>query len=262
MRIGVCTNQNVCHGVGKLDGAAGVAYAEPAVADLLCPAQDEAAFQTCLTAARGARLATEAVNCLFPGTLKTCGPEVDNAAVDRWIETVGRRAAAAGVKRIVYGSGGSRKVPDGFSTDKAREQIVGHLKRFGPIAAKHGVVIVLEPLNKAECNIVTTVAEGAGIVRDVGHPNICLLADTHHMAKDGEGPRSIREAAGLIYHVHVAEGNSRGPLGTTGEDQRLYFRAMKDIGYDERISIECNWNDFSLQLGPAIAELRRQWDEA
>jgi sugar phosphate isomerase/epimerase len=262
MRIGICTNLNVCQGIGKLDGAAGVAYVEPAVADLLCPAQDEAAFQARLAAVRSAGLPVEGVNCLFPGTLKTCGPEVDDAAADKWIQTVCRRAAAAGVKRIVYGSGGSRKVPDGFGMDKAREQIVGHLKRFGPIAARHGVVIVLEPLNKAECNIVTSVAEGAGIVRDVNHPSIRLLADTYHMARDGEGPRSIRDAKGLIFHVHAAEGNGRGPLGTTGEDQRPYFRALKDIGYDERISIECSWEDFNAQLGPAIAELRKQWDES
>lgn len=261
MRIGICTNLNVCEGIGKLDGAAGVAYAEAAVGELLVPAEDETAFQARLAAARSSGVAIEGVNCLFPAALKTCGPEVDDAAVDAWIETVCRRSAAAGVKRIVYGSGGSRRVPEGFAMGKAREQIVGHLRRTGPVAARHGVVIVLEPLNKAECNIVTTVAEGAGIVRDVNHPSIRLLADTYHMAKDGEGPASIRDAKGLIAHVHAAEGNGRGPLGTTGEDQRPYFRALKDIGYDERISIECNWKDFGSQLGPAIAELRKQWDE-
>jgi len=262
MRTGICTNLNVCKGIGALDGASGVAYVEPAVADLLCPDKDEGAFAARLADARAAGLPTQAVNCLFPASLKTCGPDVDAAAVDAWIETVCRRAAAAGVKRIVYGSGGSRRVPDGFPMERAREQIIAHLKRFGPIAERHGVVIVLEPLNKAECNIVNSVAEGADLVRAANHRGARLLADTYHMARDGEGPRSIVEAAGLICHVHCAEGNGRGPLGTTGEDQRPYFRALKTIGYDERISIECKWKDFGAQLGPAIAELRNQWETA
>jgi sugar phosphate isomerase/epimerase len=257
MRIGVCT------GIDALKApVAGVEYIEPAVAALLCPKEGEAAFEAVLAKAKAAPLACEAVNCFFPGDLKNTGPDVDAAALDAWVETTCRRSAGAGVRIIVFGSGGSRQAPEGFDRGAARRQIVANLKRYGPIAARHGVVIVLEPLNSKECNIVTSVDEGAELVRAAGHASIRLLADTYHMARDDDPPDAIRRVRGLIAHVHCAEGDGRGPLGTKGEDQRAYFRALKDVGYDGRISLECRWDDFAAQLPAGVAELRRQWEEA
>jgi sugar phosphate isomerase/epimerase len=194
--------------------------------------------------------------------LKNTGPDVDAAALDAWVETTCRRAARVGVEMIVFGSGGSRRVPDGFSRERASEQIVENLQRYGPIAAAHGVTIVLEPLASQDCNIVTSVDEGAELVRAAGHRNVRLLIDTYHMAQDDDPIDSIRRAEGLIAHAHCAEGDGRGPLGTKGEDQGPYFRALKDIGYEGRISLECQWDDFAAQVGPGVAELRRQWDGA
>lgn len=257
MRIGACT------GIGGLkSGVPGLEYIEPTVGDLLCPAEAETVFQQRLAAVKAGPLPAEAVNVLFPGQLKTTGPAVDAAAVDAWMEATCRRAAACGVQMIVFGSGGSRRVPDGFDRRRASGQLVEHLKRFGPIAARHGVTVVLEPLSRNDSNIVNSADEGAELVRAAGHPNVRLLVDTYHMAVDGEGPESIRRAGGLIAHAHCAERDGRGPLGTTGEDQRAYFRALKDVGYAGRISIEARWNDLAAQLPAAVAELRRQWEAA
>jgi sugar phosphate isomerase/epimerase len=122
-------------------------------------------------------------------------------------------------------------------------------------------MLVLEPLHKAECNIVTSVSEGADIVAEVDHPSVRLLADTYHMAVDGEGPDAIRNAGERIVHVHAAEADGRRPVGTK-EDHRPYFAALKHSGYDGAISIEAKWDDRDKQLPAAIANLRRQWEEA
>lgn len=254
--IGVCAKPETIAAVPE-----GLDYLECTVGDLLVPDQDDDAFGLRLRAAEETGLEVRAVNCLFPGRIKTTGPEVDTAAVDTWLATVCRRAARAGVTYIVYGSGGSRAVPDGFSFEKARDQLVDHLLRFGPVAAEAGVTIVLEPLNQGECNIVTTVREGADIVREVNHPHIRLLADTYHMAVDREDPQAIRDAHQLIEHAHCAEAAGRKPVGTA-EDHRPYFRALKDISYRRGISIEAKWDDFSAQLPDAVADLRRQIEEA
>jgi len=257
MNIGLCIH------LGGLKAAVdGLSYLEPTVADLLCPKADDAAFEARLAAAEAEPVPPTAVNCFFPGDLRNTGPDVDAAALDAWVETCCRRAAAIGVGTIVFGSGGSRAVPEGFDRDRAAEQIVENLKRYGPIAARHGITIVLEPLAGRHCNIVTSVDEGAGLVRAAGHPNILLLADTYHMAEDGDPPEAIRRAEGLIAHAHCAEGDGRGPLGAKGEDQRAYFRALKDIGYDGGISLECQWDDLPAQLPAGIAELRKQWETA
>jgi len=257
MRIGVCAD------LGKVAAPpAGLDYIEPTVASLLMCDKGDADFAPVASAVEASPLKPEAVNCFFPNALANTGPEVNQIALDAWVSIACRRAAALGVGIIVFGSGGSRRVPEGFSRDKAREQIVENLMRYGPLAGACGVTISLESLNAADCNFITTVDEAADIVRSVNHPNIRIVADTYHMATDGEGPASIGRAAGLIAHVHCAEAAGRGPLGTKGEDQRPYFRALKDVGYDGRISMECKWKDLPAQLAGATAELRKQWQTA
>ena len=257
MRIGVCASPE------RITAPpAGLSFLEGTVADLLCPRRDEQAFERRLAAAEACPLPVEAANCLLPADLKTTGPEVDTQAVDAHIAIVCRRAKRMGLKILVYGSGDSRRVPEGFDHGEATAQIIGHLKRWGPMAAEAGLSFVLEPLHKAECNIVTTVSEGAAIVRAVGHPNVRLLADTYHMACDQEEPAGIIEAGALLAHAHCAEARGRVPVGLGGEDHRPYFRALKAIGYDGRIAIEAKWEDFEAQLPRAVEALSKQIQEA
>jgi len=129
------------------------------------------------------------------------------------------------------------------------------------MAADHGVTLVVEPLQKRDCNIITTVGEGADLVRRADHPSIRLLADTFHMAADGDPPGSLDEAGELIAHVHVAELEGRTPPGVHGEDLRPYFRPLRQAGYDGAYSLECNWQNLDDQAAAALAELRRQIEE-
>lgn len=253
MRVGICTSPAAL--ASPIDG---LDYIEGTVGELLCPRENEAAFAERLAAAGGAAAPVRAANGFLPGELKTTGPDVDAAAVDTFVHTALGRAQRMGVTVIVFGSGGSRAVPDGWDPARARDQLVEHLRRWGPRAAEAGVTIALEPLNARECNIVTSVDEGAEMVRRADHPNIRLLIDTYHMATDGDPPDAIRRAEGLVVHAHCAEGEGRGPLGTVGEDHRPWFRALKDIGYDGGVSIEATWKDLAAQLPAALAELNRQ----
>ena len=257
MRIGVCTGpEKVPQPVAGLD------YIEGTVGDLLCPRDDDASFAARVAAVGAAAVAVEALNCFIPGDVKTTGPAVDAAAVDNYVTAALKRAERMGISIIVFGSGGSRSVPEGWDRRQAAEQLVGHMRRWGPPGGQAGVTIVLEPLNSAECNFVNSLDEAADLVRRADHPNIRLLFDTYHMARDNDPPDAIRRAAGLIAHGHCAEGAGRGPLGTAGEDHRPYFRALKDIGYGGRVSIEANWKDLPRQLPDAVAELRRQIESA
>ena len=257
MRYGVCTSlKNLPHGVTGLD------YIESTIADTLCPQESEEVFESRLEAARSSPAPVEGLYILFPGEFKTTGAAVDNERLDRYMATVLSRAGRLGAKIIGFGAGRSRQCPEGFDPLTAIEQIVGHLQRWGPVAANVGIVIALEPLHRPETNIVTTLAEGADVVRRVNLPSIRLLADTYHMAREGETPEAIRQAADVIGHVHCAETNGRGAPGTTGEDMRPFFRVLKEIGYSRRISIEAGWKDFSAELPGAIDELRRQVESA
>jgi len=257
VELGICTGQDLF-----AEPIEGLDYLEVSVAPWLVPLADEDHFAARLAEARTSPVPVKAANSFLPGNLKSTGPDVDNDALDAYVRTVMRRARQMGIEIIVFGSGGSRRVPEGFEQAAAVEQIVGHLIRWGPMAEESGVTLAVEPLQKSDCNIITSVAEGAEICRRADHPNIRLLADTYHMAADADPPEAIAEAEGLIVHAHCAELQDRAPVGTHDEDLRPYFRALKAIGYQGGISIESSWKDRRQQAPAAMAALAKQIAEA
>ena len=166
------------------------------------------------------------------------------------------------MRMIVFGSGASRKVPDGFEHKRALEQLEDHLRRWAPMAQESEVTIAMEPLRTFESNIINLVSEGAELVRRVNHPNVRLVADTFHMGCEGEGAEAIVDAGDLIVDVHCAEVEGRRAPGTIGEDLEPYFRALKDIGYQGGISIESDWKDQAGELPGAVAYLAEQYRTA
>lgn len=255
MLTGVCTGDFTLT-------ADGLDFLETGVMGLLCPREPEEAFAARLAAARAASRPVMAANGLVPREIPLTGPAVDQAAVDQYMRTALSRAAKAGLRVVVFGSGAARKVPDGFSHAQATSQIVAHLKRWGDMAAAGGITLVVEPLHRGETNIINSVAEGAEVVRAAGHGSVWLLADTFHMAKENEGPDAIVKAGGLIRHVHCADPDGRVPLGFASADHRPYFRALKQVGYAGGVSIEASWKDQPAQVAQALAALRKQIAEA
>ena len=258
MKFGICNSADAF-----ATAPDGLDYIEESVGGALCPREDDAAFQACLDKCQSAVAPVIAANCFIPGDLKSTGPEVDCDALDAYVSTAFARAEQIGIGKIVFGSGGSRQVPDGFDKAEAFGQLVEHLTRWGPIAGRHNVTIVIEPLQSAECNIINTVTEGAELAQAVDHPCVRLLADFYHMLCDGEGPEPLRQAGALLRHFHVAEKAQRAAPGMAGDDFAPFLKALKDIGYDETISLECGFGD-DLQSGATagLAEIRRQWAEA
>ena len=256
MKFGICGGPDTF--AARPDG---LDYLECTVGHML-PREDDAAFADAFAKLQDACAPLLAANCFLPGDLKSTGPDVDCDALDAYVAAAFARAEKVGIKRIVFGSGGSRQVPDGFDKEEAFAQLVAHCKRFGDIAAKHDIVIVIEPLQVAECNIINTVTEGADLARAVNYPNVRVLADFYHMACDGESPDAIRQAGDLLQHCHTAEREKRTAPGAAGDDFRPYLKALKDIGYAGAISLECGWGDMQAEAAASLAEFRRQWDEA
>ena len=248
MQYGICAGlDQLATKPSKLD------FYEIYVSDLV-PKEDDAAFAPRAESIRNAVAPVRAANCFIPGALKTTGPDVDIEALDAYVQVALQRAGQVGIETIVFGSGGSRMVPEGFSMTEATDQLVASLTRWAPMAKTAGVTIVLEPLGP-ECNIGSGVDESAAIVRSVNHPSIRLLVDTFHMGRIDDPIESIIRAGDLIHHVHIAEIEGRSPVGTHGDDFSEYAKALKKIGYNGRISLECGWEDMANKAGPALEKL-------
>ena len=250
--IGIC-------GTNRADAAkaCGLDYIEANVSSFLCPESDEEAFKANLESVAGS-LPIYSANGFFPGSLKVVGPEAETERAIKYSETALRRASEIGMKVLVLGSSGSRSISEGFSREEAENQFLALLKGMAPAAEKYGVLVAIEPLQKSETNFINTVTEGAEMARKTGSPNICVLADFFHMAREGEDPEDIVKAGDKLVHCHIAEVEERTPPGEKGDDFTPYYKALKEIRYTGRISMECGWKDIDTQLPVAVKTMKEQ----
>ena len=257
--IGVCTSIT---NIGMVADA-GYGYLESGVSDLLIPNEPESRFEEKLKIIRDAKIPVYACNGFIPATLKSVGPEANHDSILRYAEIAFRRAKIVGIKTIVYGSGGSRKIPEGFDKEQARQQFIDLLKKMSPIAAKYGVVISIEVLNSRETNLINRISEGVEVAKAVNHTNCMVLADFYHMLVEGEGPDAIVAAKGYIYHCHIGEKEKRTAPGIMGDDFRGYYKALRTIGYKGNISVEASFgDDMKKQMPLTLANMKLQIAES
>lgn len=236
----------------SLMAAAGFSCLIASIADYISPRTvDDAAFRQNVARFRAAAVPVCAVNIFLPADLKVVGPVVDEPAILAYVEKVMVRLAQTNTKMIVWGSGGSRRIPEGFDRATATQQFVAIARKIAAKAKRHGIVVVLENLNSGETNFINTVAEALHIVKAAGHPNLRLNADLYHMQKEGESPDILLKTKKYLRHVEVAEGPNRTPPGTTGVDFRPYLRLLKKIGYRGTIVMECAWKQLAVEAPAA-----------
>ena len=204
-----------------------------------------------------------AANVLLPGQLKVTGPAADPARLAAYMATVARRAAAVGIETLVFGSGAARMVPPGFDRATADRQVVDFARRAADALAPHGIALVVEPLNRAECNIVNSVAEADAVAAAAGRPNCHPLLDTWHLWMEHEPVPDVA-LAGRLRHVHVADLEGRVAPGLSGHaDYRPAFAVLKAAGYDRTISVESSpIPDFAANAPRVLAFLKEQWASA
>jgi len=256
MEVGICCQPADAVGLP----ANAFDFLEVNVQNFLVPEKAEADFRARLTEERGTSKPIRSANCFLPGNLKCVGAEFDEERLMRYAATAFRRAEEVGMEIIVFGSGKARMAPDGYPREQAMEDFAGVLRRLGPIAQRHGITLVVEPLNKSECNFINSLAEGAEAVERGNHPNVRLLADFYHMLKDGEPATEIARFGHLIAHTHVAELAGRAFPGKSGEDFRPFFRALRQSRYTGSISLECAWGEMRSELAGSIRYLRGQME--
>jgi sugar phosphate isomerase/epimerase len=259
MKWGICTSI----ASSAATKAAGWDFIEESIQGLLeglVPDEQWAGAQRAATSA----LPIHAANVLVPGKIKITGPD---ANLDRLRDYIGRvvpRAQKVGIKRLVFGSGGARNVPDGFDRDRARKQIVDFATMAAQLAEGSEVVFVCEPLRKSECNIINTVAEAMEYVRAVNHPHFQCLLDTYHFWAENEAIQNVEQNLKWIKHVHVADLEGRvAPGESKTSDYGPVFKVLKQGGYDATISVEAPGFKDIAGIGPRVlAHLKQQWGQA
>ncbi len=187
----------------------------------------------------------EACNNFFPPELKLTGPTANMGSILDYTGKAIERAGLLGSEIIVFGSGKAKNVDEGFPMIEAWGQIEDLLKQIDALAGKYGITIVIEPLRKAECNIINNIGEALMLVKKVNRNHIQMLADYYHMVIEHDPPKILEEASAHIRHVHLAKVDGRTfPKNIEEDDYAPFIESLNNINYDKRISIEAYSNNF------------------
>jgi sugar phosphate isomerase/epimerase len=247
-----------CVGLKGLEMAktAGFDYVELGVTEIAALSDDE--FETAFERVKQIGIPTPNANLFIPASMKLTGSDAaDPEQVMAYVRKAFARLNRLGVKIVCFGSGGARRVPDGFAKEEAFKQLVAFGKRAAREAAAQGITIVIEPLRRQETNIINTTAEGLELVDAVSDPNFELLIDFYHLASEKEDPAIILRARDHIRHLHMANPQGRVfPLEWNEFDYAPFFEHLRRIGYAGRISVEASSKDVASEGPRAIALLR------
>jgi D-psicose/D-tagatose/L-ribulose 3-epimerase len=161
---------------------------------------------------------------------------------------------------VLYGVLGRHEAP---VTERGYANAVEAMRELSDNAAREGVTIGLEVVNRYESNVLNTTEQGLRFLEDIGSPNATLHLDTYHMNIEEPGMAEAIETCGdRLGYFHVGESN-RGPLGTGSVDFAETFAALDRIGYDGTITFE---SFSSAVVSPALTRAlyiwRETWDDS
>ena len=146
-------------------------------------------------------------------------------------------------------------------------------------AQARGITLTLEVLNRFECYMFNTIAQGAEHVAKIGNENLKLAFDTFHANVEEKDPLAVAEKYFKhIAHVHVSE-NDRGIAGSGHAAIAPVIGKLVSLGYDDWFTLEmfgsplpemaaatCCWRPFFDDMLDACAQsakfLRAAMNEA
>jgi len=255
MKLGVCTSfANV-----EIAANAGFEYIECALSSLAAMPEEE--YQALLEKSASFPIPVLKCNGFLPATVPVSGPGHDTEQLKAYLEKALSRAHALGIKTAVFGSGGARKVPEGWTHFRAWQQIADFLRLANEYAEKYDINIAIEPLRRKECNILNLVSEGMAMSALVDQPRIGVLGDTFHMLSCHEPWSNLTDAGDRLWHIHISHtlpdlSGRIYPKNGDGEDYAALFAALNEMGYEGRITMEAPCRNFEVEAGEALARLK------
>lgn len=237
LSIGICTDFPSLPDVHKL----GFDFVEISLAALA--ALPEPDFQEFAEYIDGTGIKIAACRDMLPEDLAVVGPSVNASALHGYLQHAFNRARRLNVGVVVLDAAKSRAVPQDIEFPFAWRQLGNFLRLTQGHASDCGLTVAIEPIRKADCNLLNLVSEATLIAGLLQLNNIAVAAHSGHMALASEPLSALRRAAPLLRHVHVENALTRRlPAPGDGEDYARLFRMLNDIGYAGGVSL-CGASD-------------------
>jgi sugar phosphate isomerase/epimerase len=178
--------------------------------------------------------------CKVPETRRDLAhpdPAIRRVAIAYLVDCL-RFAAEVGAPVVqMLPSGETRLAPISRREDEWRWSVEG-MQEAALEAARLGVRIAVEPLNRYEAYLVIGAQDALAYLRDVASPWVGMTFDVFHAhIEEPDLAAAIRAAGPALWHVHVADSNRRG-LGGGHLDLKPIVAALREIGYDGSVVFE------------------------
>lgn len=149
------------------------------------------------------------------------------------------------------------------SPDDDRKVLLEGLTELAEHAAREGVWLALEPINRYEDYMLNRLEQAVDLAeqvrRDTGYDSVRVCADLFHLNIEEDDPRAaLVAAAPWVAHVHVDDSNRLQP-GTGHLDFAGVFAALRRISYDGWLTLECRLRGEPEQALPATAAFLRRF---
>ena len=130
------------------------------------------------------------------------------------------------------------KAEGDVSREQALTWLAEALTDLGAHAARYGVPLLYEPLNRYETNLLNRQLEAAQFLEVRQVANVKLLCDLFHMnIEEVSNAATLRACGRHVGHVHFADSN-RQAIGFGHTDAASVIAALKDIGFAGYLSGE------------------------
>ena len=182
---------------------------------------------------------------------------IDNMAT--MLSVIAEVGGTAAMTPASYGMFSRRLPPFTPPRDEAADRAVllDALGELGAHAAREGVSILLEPLNRYEDHMVNRLEQTVELAGATGLDSVGVVADSYHMnIEEADVAESLRAAAPRLRHVQVSDSNRLEP-GAGHLDWDGFVAALRGIGYAGDLAWECRLSGPAEQVLPKSAALLR-----
>jgi sugar phosphate isomerase/epimerase len=143
--------------------------------------------------------------------------------------------------------------------EEDRRVLLDALEELGEHAENEGTLVLLEPLNRYEDHMLNRVEQAVELCEAVGRPSVKVMGDLFHMnIEEDDLGEAIRRAEGHLAHVHLADSNRLQP-GAGHTDFGRAFAALRSIGFDGYMAMECGIRGDPREVFPEVVKRLRSW---
>jgi len=194
-------------------------------------------YKEALARLAGAALPCRAAMMIFPYGMPLVGEERNLDIIEAHAAKTLAIAGELGCETLVFGHGGTRRVPEGMTYEITQQRLIDVLRILDRLAAPYSLKIAVEPL--CDTDMLVSFPEAAALAARCGSA-VGALYDLYHGAALGQSPMDITKMPGKVFHLHIACPGGRTVPAETDDQApyRAFAEAAKLAGYNGKLSIE------------------------